>query len=199
MKRFLLLVAIIGSCLALSGNAFADWAFHISNDNMDETWEVFLLTGETLQVGGYSLSFAYDYVPSTLDWDGTSYSNTPPVGMNSGFGSPTKDGNGGISNFNGTPNSFPMPAEVSFNTQIGSFTLGYGGGRTPSIGDFDWYADQPDFWVRVNGADYTGTELAAANHLTVTATPVPLPGAGLLLLLGGTSLMGITGLKKIKK
>jgi hypothetical protein len=195
MKRFLLLVAIIGSCLALSGNAFADWAFQISNDNMDETWEVYLLTDETLNINGYSLSFTFDYEPSHLDWNVANYSNTPPVGMFA-VGAPNKDGSDAIINFDAMSPP-PNPVAVTSDTQIGSFTLDYNGGRVPNVDDFGWNADQPDFYARINGTIYTGTQLEA-NHLTV-ATPVPLPGAGLLLLLGGTSLMGITGLKKIKK
>ncbi|PID40172.1 MAG: hypothetical protein CR984_04605 [Proteobacteria bacterium] len=197
MKRLLFFALIVASCFAVTENAFADWAFHIGNDNMDETWEVFLITNETLQVGGYSLSFAYDYDPSALNWVDTSYTNTPPPGMNSGFGSPTADGSGGISNFNGNSDSFPSAAEVFSDAQIGSFTLDYNGGRTPAIGDFGWYIDQPDFLVRVNGTDYSGTELYEAGHLT-TATLVPLPGSGVLLLLGGTSLMVIAGVRRIQ-
>lgn len=192
MKCVLLFVTMIAACLILSGNAFADWAFHIANDNMDETWEVFLLTDETLNVGGYSLSFAYDYNASTLDWNGTSYTNTPPDGMNSGFGSPMKDGSGGISNFNGNPIGFPSPAVISGNYQIGSFTLNYRGGRAASIGDFDWFPDQTDFFARVNDYVYSGSDLATDGHLTVM-NPVPLLPAVWML---GTGLIGLTGIRR---
>lgn len=177
MKRWLLgLVCMV--CLAHfnPAPAWAAWSFHIANEGMDATWEIWLKTDETLNTNGYGLAFAYDYEDGKLEWDGA-YTNTPPTGLTADiFSAPNEQPTPGtITNFNA--GRFSGLTTIDQDMLIGTLILSYGGGRRPALGDLEWKTDDPLISVYINGSSYDGAQLAAGGNLTV----VPVPGAFWLL------------------
>lgn len=168
-----------------AGAASADWGLQIANDGMDESWELWILTDETLTVNGYSLEFEYDYEVDKLTWNSDDYQHTPPEGLSVLFGGPSESTNGRIGNFVAGGFGAGASAQITGDTQIGSFTLNYTN-RNPEIGDFNWWnTDNPDFTIRIDGTVYEGNEL---NGRLAT---VPIPGAVVLFASGFAGLFGL--------
>jgi hypothetical protein len=191
MKRIFAITTVL-LCLAslFSVPAFAGWSFHIANDDMDPTWEIWLLTDEILETNGYGLAFNYDYQAGQLTWNG-SYSNTPPTGLTANLPFPASENpaKGTISNFNAL--RFSELTTISDSIQLGTITFSYAN-RVPTAGDLVWDIDNLFFSVYINGTSYTGQQLFANDQLTV----VPIPAAIWLL---GCGLVGIAGLKQKRR
>ena len=195
LRHGILYFFVAAALLVFTGNAAASWSFHITNDNMDATWEIWLLTDETLTTNGYGLAFAYDYTASELEWQ-SGYTNTPTAGLSADLmGLANEPENGSIDNFNA--GRVMGTSTITADMQIGTITLSYGNGRQPVLNDLTWDTSNQMFTIDMNGTSYSGAELAAAGHLTNAAVPaVPLPGAFWLL---GTGLTWIAGIRSRMK
>jgi hypothetical protein len=178
-------IALFSTC-----NALASWSFHIANEDMDTSWEIWLLTDEELTTNAYALAFGYDHASGSLEWNPENYTNTPADNLMADFPEkPKMPTNGSINNFNAA-NFTGGNATIVEDMMIGTITLTYDDGRVPTIGDLDWNTSDQLFSVNMDNINYSGTELATTGHLTVM-NPVPIPGAIWLFTAGFAGLTGL--------
>jgi hypothetical protein len=137
-----------------------------------------------------------------MSWDG-SYTNTPPAGLVELFGPPMEYGDPGlIENFNAATFA-PYGPEVSSDILLGTLTFAIFPTAVKDGYDDLWWAidpgDNTNFIVTVGGVEYNFTGGAdLGSHLTTgpdldVGTPVPIPGAFLLL---GSGLIGLMGFRR---
>jgi hypothetical protein len=202
MKKLFIILIIISTLIIGGNNAFAAWSFHLDNADMDNVFDIWFFTDESVVVSNYQLNFEYDI--GELDYQGI-FTNTPPSGLIGQVigGNPTFDNTLGVlNNFNAGALPGQPGVSVDSDIQLGTLTFNIDSGAVMDGEDDLLFASTPGFGITLDGTFYNWVNFQdsafAAEHLSYgdgldVGNPVPVPAAVWLL---GSGLIGRIGMRR---